>query len=251
MGAGEDVPSSVTVSTEQAVYLQHPGKHTETSRIDTDVIERVDAVALENGTQPSADVTVDWLAGQPQYQELVKQCRDTETPIVVADAPYPGSESWMYLSEVAELGVPCAAGIIGVLHGYTALGLLAVPAFAFTFGGASHGERVNRLAGTLQLSGAYTWSGFRSAVTAEKLESVVAPQLAEETDVPPVILVEYGAGHLDICSYLRHPRLRRQVISAHRRLSLQQAEDTGLLEQVCMFAFTEDTCEKQVAAATF
>ncbi len=249
MTAGEDIPGCVTVSTDNAVYLLHPGQHTETSRIDTDVIERVDAVVLENGTQPYDDVTVDWLEAQPQYRELVAQCRDTKTPIAVADAPYPGSSSWMYLSEVAELGLPCAAGILGLLHGYTALGALTVPAFAFAFGGAGHSERMNRLAGYLQLSGAYTWSGFRSAVTAEKLDSVVASQLAAESDIPPTILVEYGAGHLDIGSYLRHPWLRRQVINTHRRLSFQEREDT--LEAVCLFQFADDTCEKQVAAATF
>lgn len=235
----------VTVSTEQAVYMQHPGNHTAPSPISAETVETVDAVVLENGTEPFEDVSLDWLREQVQYQELVDQCADAETPIFLVDVPYPGSETRLYLSEVANLGLPCAAGITGLLHGHAALGLLTLPAFAFSLGGSSRSPTVNRAAGYLQLSNAYTWNGFRSAVAAEKLETIVTPQLAEHRDIPPVILVEYGAGHLDIGTYLRHPQLRRQVIRTHQRVFSRNIPSKAL-EQVAAFHFDTESTEKHI-----
>ncbi len=238
----------LTVATEQADYLLHPGNHTVTSRFSAETVESVDTVVLENGTKPFDGLTLDWFREQEQYRELVDRCRDVETPITVVDVPYPGPDTRLYLSEIAAIGMPCAAGILGVLHGHTALGVLALPALAFSLGGNRHSAGMNRAAGYLQLSDAYTWSGFRSAVAAEKLETRVVPQLIDDGVERPTVLVDYGAGHLDIGPYLQHPRLRCHVIRMHR--SVRHVDD-GLLSQVCTFRFAEDEMENTVQTATF
>lgn len=201
----------LNVTTDTATYLLHAGSHARPTRIADETLRHVDGIVLESGMMQYDDLSIDKLRQEPQYGELIQESEGKGTDIFVVDVPYTCSDLRVLLTQMAWLGVPFIAGFLGMLHLHAGLGLLMLPVFAMALGGAPS-RLLRTVAGYAQVSTAYTSLGFRSAVTAENLEQQVAPQLQNDIGRRPVILTDYGTGHLDLAVYLRHPRLRRAVI---------------------------------------
>jgi hypothetical protein len=125
-------------------------------------------------------------------------------------------------------GLAVRAGISAVQTTLGATGYLAKA--------AGRGETA---ASYLALTKAPTGTGLQSAVAAEKAESYIAPELGDELDRKPNILMKYDAKDADIAAYLRHPRLRRGVIHHQARLDYSLA-DTSYLDDVYEIDFDSD-----------
>lgn len=240
----------VTVSTDAAEYVLHPGSHRATTELATETLRDIDGVVLESGVHPYETVTLAELEQNTQYAELVDHAVDRHMPVFLVDVPYQSSGAKTMLMETLLLGAPFLLGMYGMLHGHPGFSGLLVPALATCTGGSAASQRVNRAASYLQLSGAYTSLGFRSAMTAAKLDAFVAPHLSEQVDGKPRILVEYGAGHLDIAAYLRHPTLRKHVVRAGKRLH-QHTVKTAQCQEICAFERRDAAYTKTVYEASF
>lgn len=244
--------SLLSVSTEHAEYLLHPGTHRRPTRVTDSTLRRIDGLVLESGMRQYGDLSLDDLRNHQQYAAILPDAMEQETDIFVVDAPYTGSDARIVLGEGgATLGVPCLAGLLGLAHGHPGLGLLTVPVLAFCAGGVLP-RSPSPLISYAQLSNAYNSFGVRSAVAAMKLEEWAAPRLAEQTGGTPTILVDYGAGHMDIAAYLQHRLLRKAVVTYGERV-LRGSLDTDQLRHSCRFRYDTATngYEKIVTERSF
>ncbi len=251
MGQGTDT-DLLRVETDAATYVLHGGSHGRATQIPDATMRHVDGVVLESGSMgPHESLSTDDLRKEQQYGDLIQQSMDNETDIFVVDVPYTCSDLRVLLEGSLGLGLPFLAGLFGMLHVHIGFSLLMLPAIGFAIGGAPS-RRMDRVASYAQLSGAYTAFGFRSAVAAEKLEQQVAPQLREDTGTSPIILIDYGSGHLDIAAYLQHPRLRRAVIAFGTR-ALRGTLDMDYVDRVSQYRFDTavDTAEHVVYEGSF
>lgn len=241
------VETLVEVETAEAMYLQHPAAHHATTCISGERMQGMDAVVLESGVHRYEDVTIDDLAGMPQYKNLVVQCRECDVPIFLVDLPYRGADAGAYAATATALGAPCVLGVIGAAHVHPVLGLFALPAMSLCWGGSNRSSWMNAVARYMQIGAAYTSLGFRSAVAAKKIVSSVVPRLPRRQ---PTVLIEYGAAHLDIGVYLQHARLRDAVIRLHRQAPVRFV-DRDYLQKVCAFRFKNGACTKSVYETSF
>jgi hypothetical protein len=78
----------------------------------------------------------------------------------------------------------------------------------------------------------YSLFAYRSAVTAEKIESFIAPEISRRIKRKPYICIEYGASHSDIEVYLKHEKLRRAVIGFNKNILSSRILDKGYINKV-------------------
>lgn len=226
------------VSTENAEYLLHAGAHRQPTRIDSDTLRGIDGLVLESSMMQYDDLSLADLRNHQQYAAILPAAMENTTDIFVVDAPYTRSDTRTFLGASSVIGMPCIAGLLGVAHGLPELGLLAVPALAFCAGGTVPHLPAAAVS-YAQFSNAYNSLGFRSAVAAMKLEQWVAPLLADRSGTTPTVLIDYGAGHLDIAAYLRHPRIRDVAVAYGKRV-LSRTVEADELRTGCRFRYDED-----------
>lgn len=93
-----------------------------------------------------------------------------------------------------------------------------------------------KLGSYLLLPAARATFAYRSAVVAEKLETVVAPMVAAVRERRVNILVDFGKLHMDIEMYLQQARSRASTRWLHQfRASLYDNQYTG---KALEFSFT-------------
>lgn len=241
----------LSVSTAVADYFLHPGSHQRTTHISEKTLQRIDGLVLESGMVRYEDLCLEEFRKNRQYTDAVGAAMARERNIFVVDVPYACSDARVFLGEAgAKLALPFLAGLAGVAHAHVGFGLLTLPAIAFCAGDANQSSLLNQLASYAQFSNAYNSFGFRSAVAAEKLEQFVAPRLEEETGSRPTILLDYGAGHLDIAAYLQHPRIRKSVLRFGGR-TLRSTLDMERVHTICEFHTVGGTYEKVLHEASF
>jgi len=224
----------LSFSTERANYHLYGGIHSNETQT-SEVIPEMDALVLEKGSYKDEYGSLEALDDHRQYKEVVGTnidtvrspiyYVDTESKYEIADLDYDTDGLKKALREIG-VAQPISLGSIGIpafaalklAPTYPEAAVLALPVAATGSGWVANKTEntyIDDIAGHLQLSGAYTPFGGRSALSAEKIEEFVAPKVGEETGEKPDIYVEYGAGHLDIKPYLQRPRLRRSVMAAH------------------------------------
>jgi hypothetical protein len=225
----------LTSSTENADYIIHPGKHDKPTQVSTELLENFDAIVLEAAGKPYEQIDIEKLYDVDQYEEIInKNLNKAEKPLYLLDSPLEeprnismaGEASFhaFVIAPICGLGTmitPEAA--IGALPGLTVgLSLLEIDKYDET------------IAPYQQISMAPTSLGFRSAITAEKLE-----KLPEKLDSEkPNIMVDYGAIHSDIKSYLEFPRLRNLNKKFHSLHGFGK-RDESYFEKACKFEYRE------------
>ncbi|MBI5229110.1 hypothetical protein HY991_03295 [Candidatus Micrarchaeota archaeon] len=65
---------------------------------------------------------------------------------------------------------------------------------------------------------------FRNAVSAEKIERYLAPQLAKQVGRKPTIALVYGADHGGLVEHLKNPRLRKRILNRFKEYAVEQRQ---------------------------
>lgn len=236
----------------------HPGNHGETTTVPAAIVREVDGVVLEEAATPYERLELDDFRAVEQYAAALGTALDGERPTVYAvDVPLAGGvEAYhergldTFLELVLVAGGLAVLGIVGLLLGVVLAPLLCVPLLVLLLVGylpPGVVSRPGRLGGALrrtiayaQLVNGYSAAAARSAAVAETLDAHLLPYLRAEHGRRPELFVDYGAAHLDIYAYLRHPRLRRAVLRCYRLHNLTD-RDWSYLDAALAFEFDDLT----------
>lgn len=241
----DDSSRLMYVETDNANYGIHSGIHVLPSDIGQDLIEDSDAIVLETGSMDYESVSENEIGNarmHGQYDRILER-NEEENPsdIYFVDTPSRhGTISYLmtesFLKEVIPYNV--AGGSLMSIN--PALAPLALPFMSSAYGSifARATGKGEKSIGHLQTSQFYTGTGLRSAISAKKMEEFVAPRVSEEIDDKPNILVDYGAGHLDLAPYLEHPKLRDSVIKINS-LWDHYPINKSYLDKVCQFSYPD------------
>jgi len=83
-------------------------------------------------------------------------------------------------------------------------------------------NKTGKFLGYLSLSHLLDLTSYRSAISAEKIEKFVAPEMERRIGRKPRILIDFGFDHVDIENYLKHKKLRNAVLNLHRYLPFKR-----------------------------
>src|SRR5271157_5243700 len=205
----------VRVETESANYLMSFERHYKARSNSTDYIGKCDAFVLETGaeTYKGAGIEMGW----KDVQELVLRNSQSESPKPIFYVDIPTKIN--YLNELAVEMLP----VLGMFAlGYAIIctgGLWAIPLMIpaiSSVSGVFHNKHSAEALGYIELGMCFAFRSFRSAISAEKIDNVIAPALQEKLGKKPTILTHYGFGHLDMIPYLKHKTLRKDIIGMHK-----------------------------------
>ncbi|WP_156105675.1 hypothetical protein [Halobellus rufus] len=247
-----------------------PGSHSETTELPDALLDAADGVVVEDAGTRYENLLLDELRRQPQYEELLRANLDGDrVPVFVADVPpRDGREAYEAgtgVDTVVELvavsvtlavvgAVVAALAVVGFFGAglpETAVGVAVavilwlplVTASCLHVLPASALRRPDRIGALLrglvargQLVNAYSLAAARSAAVAETLDAELLPYLRRELGRRPELVVDYGFAHLDVRTYLRHPRLRRAVLRWYRWHNVT-GRDWSSLNRVLAFEF--------------
>ncbi|MFB6144872.1 MAG: hypothetical protein ABEJ99_00020, partial [Candidatus Nanohaloarchaea archaeon] len=204
-----------------AFYILHPAKHDKRTVINEEILDGIDGIVLEESKDRYESLTFDDIHRSSQYSELIdSNLENGKAPIFDVDIPYEGD-----FEEVLEELEKTVKKTV-------------VPALSIYGGDLANTPLLGKAVPYAQLSNFFTPAGARSAITADKMEKMVAPKLSEDLGRKPNILVEYGSGHLDTKIYLKFPRIRENVISYHESKGFHQL-DEDYLDSICEFRFQD------------
>lgn len=79
----------------------------------------------------------------------------------------------------------------------------------------------------------------RSAIIAEKMETIISGQIKEAKGGKPKIMFNYGAGHFDIELFLKYPKLRRMTLAIHKSGNFP-ALDSKEVNKIVRFDFSSN-----------
>ncbi|MBI4441601.1 hypothetical protein HY639_05515 [Candidatus Woesearchaeota archaeon] len=205
-------------STSGADYRLHYAWHTRQSAFDETI--DYDALVLETGLMFYEEVGLRELVNNEQYRLVVGKTlirnavSDKVTPLFYTDVPparhlrskimtleaacstLPLVASILYLPYTLPFALPVMVGCLPLFSGY--------------------GDRCNKAIAYLNMSRMYDSSAYRSAVTAQKIEEFIVPELTARLGRRPLVYIEFGAAHCDIEPYLKHPSLRHASMRAHQ-----------------------------------
>ncbi len=200
--------------TENAKYNLHPAFHNKITEAKN--LEDYDAIILESGTLKYEN-DLSYFSNYKQYEKIIKDVFELKKPVYSVDMPSKISEN-VFKDIIGYAAIETAEIIIPFYVSFSAPPAtlpLALPLVSLIL---SPGNSINSIAEAdsyLSLSKFYMPAGFRSAISAKKIEEHIAPAIGEEKGEKPNIFVEYGAGHVDMKHYLKSKRLRDSVIKLH------------------------------------
>src|SRR5271157_661884 len=206
-GRSEECPSRqapakdlVRVETKNAIYLMSfERQHVRISRIGaTGHIHECDAFVPETGDGTYLDIGTRLGEAFPETQELVlkNSLLDQPRPIFYGDVPARiGYWKWALVDSIPLI---VSQATVALLAGMASLYAIpfAIPCALGMLTVLGGNKRLAKPIGYLELGRFYSSDSFRSAICAEKMEDFIAPALQERLGRKPVILTEYGGGHV-------------------------------------------------------
>jgi len=232
-----DDNSLLQLETKQGIYLLHPGNHSAKTELDQTTLDEVDAVVVEDTFSEYESLSLTDFYRFEQYHDLLTDLLSRDVPAYVLDLPSElDREAFEQDRKFLKLAVIVYPALF--LLGLSLLfihPLLAVVPFFLVLPGVlmifdslvdtlvSLGFlsqhvlqcRLLRIRALMLTAMFYTSAGGRSALVAHKLETYVVPELCSSSDgqSKPIILIDYGAYHLDIYCYLKFDWLCRFTLS--------------------------------------
>jgi len=176
-----------------------------------------DAIVLE---WPGNFSQINTLLAHTQYRPLVKEILENPKPIFCADLPPPDGimsrELDFFYNYILPYQILCILSL--KKPPYTLP--LALPFLSLFLNVVGYGfnSKVDKVLSYLGVSNFFTWSGFRSALAAWKIDEFIVPEIEKRCGRKPTIFIEYGKGHSDMVAYLQHRTLRNLVLFLHRLL---------------------------------
>lgn len=246
-------PGLLTARTASGTCHLAPGYHGEATVLPDGALAAADGVVVEEAGTRYENLRLDDLRRQPQYGTLLNANLDGgRAPVFAVDIPPEGGRKGYEagVDAVTELvavtATLAALGVVGVAVGAAVAALLWLPLAmtvclhvmppsamrrpdgigAFLRGAIARGQLLN----------AYSLAAARSAAVAETLDTHLLPYLRRELGRRPELVVDYGFAHLDVHTYLRHPRLRRAVLRWYRWHNVS-GRDWNYLDTALAFEF--------------
>ena len=204
--------------TEQADYIQHGAMHPVTSKPPESILEKVDGFVLESGSMLYGDKSsiLAILHRFHQYEFILSYAEKSKKSIFVTDL----AVKLKHARPVVEFCCVLAPTMYCLYSSsYWTMPLL-LPMFSMILSPFWPGEKSipgwwGSFNSLLSLATFYTPSGYRSAITAKKIEEFIVPELKKRGVARPKIFIEFGAKHIDIKTYLQYPWIRNFVIKFH------------------------------------
>lgn len=229
-GDAPDVTASdlFVFKTDWATYYLHPGSHSDATQVPASVLNDMDAIVVERSQEQYEDCSLDDLAASDQYTDLIPTLLETPRPcpIYSLDLPIesmPTTEGeatsflrWFQVQAALVFGLPAILALLVAIWVPLAVPFVlpfmapAVVAGLFLCGAEF------KLGSYLLLPAAPATFAYRSAVVAEKLETIVAPMVSADRNRRVNILVDFGKLHMDIGMYLQQARLRASTRWLHQ-----------------------------------
>ncbi len=201
--------------TENAKYNLNPGRHSRTTKED---VKGFDVIILESGPSKYENIKLGSLNDFHQYKKISEDASRLKKPIYIVDMPTVDSEIWFDMQK-AEMIAPLYMIPLALLYAPPPAALPLISAFSLpTISGLLpniNAKPVTEINSYLSISNFYTPCGFRSAISAKKIEENIAPAIRKKKGEKPKIFVEYGGGHVDMKHYLKSNILRESVIKLH------------------------------------
>lgn len=225
-------------STDTADYSFNFGWQDTTTKISN--IEQFDTIVLETGIERYEDYTLKDLSVQKQYSNLIKENLKMDKAISLFFVDIPSKKlfknnivnhNFMKSYSVLFTYIPAVLSLPILPVG----GIFALP---FTSLCLSHlcgyNKTIDNFNSHLSLSLFYTMGGYRSAISAKKIDEFIAPEIQKrkDEDSKPNIFIEFGCGHNDICFYLKHKKIRDTVIDFNTKLKIHPVI-SSYLNKVC------------------
>lgn len=250
-------PGLLTARTASGTCHLAPGYHGEATALPDGALDAADGVVVEEAGTRYENLRLDDLRRQPQYGALLDATLDGDrVPVFAVDVPPEGGregyESGVdaVTELVAATATLAALGVVGVALGAPVAALLWLP-LAMTVClhvlPPSAMRRPDRIGASLrglvargQLLNAYSLAAARSAAVAETLDARLLSYLRRQLGRRPELIVDYGFAHLDVHTYLRHPRLRRAVLRWYRWHNVT-GRDWRYLDTALAFEFDDVT----------
>ncbi|NOQ56302.1 MAG: hypothetical protein GQ477_05880 [Nanohaloarchaea archaeon] len=226
-------------STHNADYSFNFGWH-KFKKTDIGSIENYDAIVLESGFERYEDFSLKQLSVQKQYSLLIEENLKLDNPLSMFFVDVPttklfGDDKLDYgcggLYQTLSFCVPAMLSPeILPLSGILAVPFSSVVLSIF----CGYNKTFDTISSNLSSSLFYTMNGYRSAVSAEKIDEFIAPEIQKrkENDSKPNILIDFGFVHNDLCFYLKHKKIRDAVIDFNSNLNIHPI-DKSYLDKVC------------------
>lgn len=238
------------LETQYGEYLLHPGNHTIKTTLSETVLTEVDAVVVEEAFSEYEALSLEEYCRHKQYQDLISNLLAREIPVYVLDLPseldmeaFLNTNRWKIVFGI----IPAVLLLLGLflltVHPLVAILpiILSIPGiitwidqledYLISRDVLSQREWQPRFPQFRALSLVamfYTIAAGRSALVAHKLETFITPKRSDEigSESKPIILIDYGAYHLDIYYYLKYNWLRRFTLTifAARNYGTQNEE---------------------------
>ncbi|MDD4894323.1 MAG: hypothetical protein PHW54_03310, partial [Candidatus Omnitrophica bacterium] len=214
-------------STCKADYILYGGIHARGVNLSEKTLQQIDAVVLETGAGTYEYWTLDELFSHLLYRNLASKTEEFKKPIFFVDLPnskFIRNKFFSLLvlvSTLLEISLIILPATFFVKNpSYVTLPLV-LPIFSLLFAFITSilpsGKIWKNISSYMTLSLFFTpIVGFRSAITAEKIEEFVVPRIEKRKGSRPNMLIVYGIGHNDIKPYLQHKWLRKIVLGLHR-----------------------------------
>jgi hypothetical protein len=235
-------PKELEFSTASANYKLYLCLHPLENEID---IANADALVLETGFSDYDELQLLTLLSLPSYRDSVlKNIKLSKPkPIFFVDLPpakflRKDKNCYFLLNSIEAAEIILPFSLVGMYYPLT------LPLFLPLISELFHlinlkSKNFAKINSYLSLSLFYSGSGLRSAISAKKIEEHIAPELRKRKGDKPNILIEYGAGHVDLKSYLSHKKLRNFVIEFHKLLNFIPY-DKNYVNQICEINFDEE-----------
>lgn len=188
--------------TKNANYDLHPAYHF--LRTKKKGLEDFDAIVLESGLRRYENSTLFDLRDNRQYKKIISKAEEKKKPLYFVDVPPISSSKYFSLKDAIRLKI---------VDGATSS--LVLPFVSNLLSYANFIEPVAEINSYLVLSNFCSPVGFRSAISARKIEENIAPAIRKRKGEKPNIFVEYGGGHIDMKHYLQRKWLMDSVIKLH------------------------------------
>lgn len=246
-------PGLLTARTASGTCHLAPGHHGEATALPDGALDAADGLIVEEAGTRYENLRLDDLRRQPQYGALLDANLDGDrAPVFAVDVPPEGGREGYAagVNAVTELvavtATLAALGVVGVALGAPLAALCWLP-LAMTVclhllppSAVRRPDRTGAfLRGAIargQLLNASSLAAARSAAVAETLDARLLPYLRRKLGRRPELVVDYGFAHLDVHTYLRHPRLRRAVLRWYRWHNVT-GRDWSYLDRALAFEF--------------
>ncbi|MCK4429050.1 MAG: hypothetical protein KAU95_01645 [Candidatus Aenigmarchaeota archaeon] len=240
-------------STENAEYTLYPGVHGETTKIKMEDMKDYDAIVLETGFNDYENYDMINLLSTADYSEVIGKnlLLDEPKPIFYVDIPpkkWLGKKGSGYninkIVHALSFTIPFGLGITNLPLGIP----LMMPAISlYSCFLKENTDKLDKVINYLGVSYFYTQSGFRSAISAKKIEEFVVPEIEKrKDDEKPNIFIEYGALHGDLEPYLKHKKLRDLAVGFHekKKISLLDMEYVNKVSELKLKEYETYSADK-------